>query len=420
MNSAFYKENRRKLMERAADDSVLISFSGTAVQATADEDYPFHPNRNFYYLTGLTSSKIVLLMTKRDGRVEETLFIEPVDAHVEKWLGKMLTVIEAQEISGVEDIAFISQFETRLHRLLSAGDCQNLYLDLERRAWGSPQTQVQLFATETQAKYPQVQVKDFYPEVALLRTIKSLAEVDSIREAIRITDLGIQSILQHAEPGIMEYQLEAHFDYALKMSGAKPAYPSIVGSGKNATIMHYTENANPVPDGELVLVDLGAEYKYYKADITRTFPISGEFQPRQRALYELVLKAELDTIEMIKPGIEHRKLNEMTRRVLADGLKDMGVIQEDKELDRYFFYNVSHYLGLDTHDVGPYDVLRPGMVLTIEPGVYIPEESTGIRIEDDVLVTETGYEVLSKDIIKTVEDIETFMANTKAEKQAHV
>ena len=212
-----------------------------------------------------------------------------------------------------------------------------------------------------------------------------------------------------------EHQLEAYFNFDLKMAGVKDfAFPSIVASGPNGTILHYVENDREVQDGELVLLDLGAQYGYYSADISRTFPANGKFSARQKELYEIVLKAQAAVIEAIKPGFPMKELNEITKKVLTEELMRIGLIKEDSELANYYYHGVSHYLGLDTHDVGVYDgELQPGMVITVEPGLYVAQEQIGIRIEDDVLVTKDGAEVLSSAIPKQVADIEAIMATGK-------
>jgi Xaa-Pro aminopeptidase len=245
-----------------------------------------------------------------------------------------------------------------------------------------------------------------------LRTIKSEDEVNELKKAIKITEEGIKSLMKNAKSGIMEYQLEAHFDFVLKNSGVRDyAFKTIAASGKNATVLHYSQNNSLIGENDLVLFDLGAQWNYYNADITRTIPASGKFTERQKEIYNIVLKAQLETIKIMKPGTPFLELNKTTRKVLTEELKRINLIKEDSELSNYYYHGVSHYLGLDTHDVGDREaVLTPGMVLTVEPGLYIAEEGIGIRIEDDVLITEDGNEVLSPDIIKTVEDIETFMS----------
>nr|WP_280521242.1 M24B family metallopeptidase [Paenibacillus mangrovi] len=237
-----------------------------------------------------------------------------------------------------------------------------------------------------------------------------------MKRAIEITKDGIERIASHMRPGINEAELEAHFSFNLRVSGSKHyAFDPIVAGGARATVLHYEDNEQVVQDGELVLIDIGAEFDHYNADITRTLPVSGTFSERQKSIYNLVLKAELEVIKAIKPGIPFANLNEITKQVLAEGCKDLGLIGNDQELANFYYHGVSHGLGLDTHDVGDYNIeLQPGMVLTVEPGIYITEEGIGIRIEDDVLVTADGCEVLSEGILKTVDEIEAFMAKANA------
>jgi Xaa-Pro aminopeptidase len=289
-------------------------------------------------------------------------------------------------------------------------------LDLERREWSGEQTKTLQFAKHLKEHYTHVASHNIYPEICELRVIKTEKEIDKIKEAIAITKDGIYNVLRNAKAGMMENQLEAHFDFTLKSAGIKDfAFGTIAASGKNATVLHYEHNNAKTNSGDLVLLDLGAQKDYYNADISFTFPVDGTFTPRQKEIYNIVLKALKETTELIKPGLKYAELNEHARKVLADELKKIGLIQDDAELSNYYYHSVGHFLGLDTHDVGSYKdrVLEPGMVLTIEPGLYIEEESIGIRLEDDILVTEDGYENLSKDIIRTVEEIESFMAENK-------
>jgi Xaa-Pro aminopeptidase len=411
MNKLFFIANRNSLLESIKDNSVVILFAGEAPQKSADEAYSFTPNRNFYYLTGIDREQIMLMITKINGKVNQNLYIEKADPVLEKWIGKRMTVEEAKETSGIESIDFLEDFEGAINRLLYTYDVEHLYLDLEKRGWDTVPTKANLFAKTVLEKYPQLKVKNIYNDICNLRLIKTDEEVEEIKKAIAITHEGIKSLMTNAKPGMMEYQIEANFDFVLKCSGVRDyAFKTIAASGVNATILHYSQNNTRTQEGDLILFDLGAQWNYYNADITRTFPLNGKFTERQKEIYNIVLKAMEDTMAVIKPGVPFSKLNETTRASLAEGLKSIGLIKEVSELSKYYFHGVSHYLGLDTHDVGSRDVeLKPGMVLTVEPGLYIEEEKIGIRIEDDVLVTEDGYENLSKDIIKTVEDIEAFM-----------
>ncbi|HEU4963758.1 MAG TPA: M24B family metallopeptidase, partial [Bacilli bacterium] len=240
--------------------------------------------------------------------------------------------------------------------------------------------------------------------------------IENIKQAISITNKGIRAMMDNARPGMKEYELEAHFDFVLKSQGVRErAFESIIAGGHNATVLHYVENNSVIEDDTMVLIDLGATYGHYSADISRTFPINGKFTDRQKDVYNLVLRAELETIKAIKPGVPFTTLNEITKRVLTEGAKELGLLSEGQDISDYYYHGVSHFLGLDTHDVGNYRdlTLQPGMVVTIEPGLYIAAEGIGVRIEDDVLVTEEGYEVLSEEILKTVEDIEAYMGRAR-------
>ena len=288
----------------------------------------------------------------------------------------------------------------------------NLCLDLERQEFHISMATSQRFAKGAMERYPYLRIKNIYHEISNLRLIKSEEEIGLIREAIDITDKGIKALMKNSKVGMKEYELEAYFDFTLKSAGVTDyAFPTIVACGKNATILHYNKNKSELQDGKLILFDLGAQYKYYNADISRTFPVNGKFTERQKQVYNVVLRAQEAVTKIARPGIMFSVLNETAKTVLAEGCIELGLIKEVSELSKYYFHGVSHYLGLDTHDVGNRNIkLTAGMVLTNEPGLYIEEENIGIRIEDDLLVTEYGCENLSKQIIKTVEEIEKFMA----------
>ncbi|WHY75411.1 aminopeptidase P family protein [Neobacillus sp. WH10] len=412
MHKDFYIRNRDRLYEKLENDSLLVLFAGKAPQKSADEAYQFVPNRNFYYLTGIDEPNIIFLVHKTNKAVEEHLFIEKSDPVLEKWIGKSISKEEAKEVSGISHIQFIEQFESLLSRILFTNSLTNVYLDLERRELDLVTTKAQQFASKIQANYPFLQIKNVYPDICELRVYKTPEEIQEMKKAIAITFEGIKNLMGHAKAGMKEYQLEAYFDFILKSEGVKHyAFNTIVASGKNGTVLHYEKNDATVEEGSLVLLDLGAQYNYYNGDISYTFPVNGKFTEKQKTFYNIVLKALRETTELIKPGVPYAKLNEYTKKVLAEECIKVGLIKEESEIGNYYYHSVSHFLGLDTHDVGNYKdlILQPGMVLTVEPGLYIAEEGIGIRIEDDVLVTEEGHEVLSKDIFRSVEEIEAFM-----------
>lgn len=413
MNNNFYKENRKALAENLTNGSLVIIFAGESLKKTADEVFPFVANRNFLYLTGIKEPSVIFTMTKVKDEIKEEVFIKKADPFWEKWLGKTISREEAIEISGIENIRFIDEFEGYVNSCIVSGEAENIYLDLERDNFNHSLTHNEEFAKKLIEKYPYIRIKNVYNMISDLREVKKEYEIEEMRTAIDITHEGIKSLMTNAKAGMIEYQLEAYFDFVLKTRGCKDvAFKTIAAAGKNATVLHYSVNNNEIKDGDLILFDLGAQWNYYSADISRTFPVNGKFTERQKQIYNIVLKANIETIKAIKPGVLFGELNKVTKRVLAEGLKEIGLIKEDEELSKYYYHGVSHHLGLDTHDVGTRQgELKEGMVLTVEPGLYIEEECIGIRIEDDILVTKEGNENLSKDIIKTVEEIENFMAN---------
>jgi len=407
-----FRNNRKKLWEKLEDNSITLMFAGEAPYKSADETYAFTPNRNFYYLTGIDREKMILMLVKISGKVEETLFIQKNDPFIARWVGEKMPVEEAKEISGIENIKFVEEFEETFGSILDRTKIDNLCLDLERQEFHISMATSQRFAKAAMERYPYLIIKNIYHDIANLRLIKSEEEIKLIREAIDITDRGVTALMKNSKVGMKEYQLEAYFNFILKSEGVTDyAFRTIAASGKNATILHYDKNNSELEDGKLILFDLGAQYKYYNADISRTFPVNGKFTERQKQIYNVVLRAQEAVTKIARAGILFSVLNETAKMVLAEGCIELGLIKEASELPKYYFHGVSHYLGLDTHDVGNRNIeLKPGMVVTNEPGLYIEEENIGIRIEDDILITENGCVNLSKQIIKTVEEIEEFMA----------
>ena len=234
-----------------------------------------------------------------------------------------------------------------------------------------------------------------------------------MRKAISITIEGVKELMKNSKEGIREYELEAYFDFVCKKNGVKDfAFKTIAAAGKNATILHYVTNDSKLKDGDLILFDLGAQYKYYNGDISRTFPINGKFTERQKEVYNSVLYVNQRIIEEMKPGVKFLELNSLAKSLIAKECIKLGLIENEKDVDKYYYHSIGHSLGLDTHDVELRNrdvILEAGMVYTVEPGIYIEEEGIGIRIEDDILITEDGNEVLTKDMIKTIDEIEEFM-----------
>lgn len=414
MKADFFKSNRAKLLEKIKDNSIVILFAGNAPKKTADEAYPFTPNRNFYYSTGISEENHILVMSKIDGVEKTTLFIKDIDLDLERWIGKSIRKEEAIEVSGIEDVKFKSQFESDIHRLLCLKEEVNLYLDLERDSISSPSSIANEFAKNIVSKYPQVMIKNVFSIFGELRLVKSEEEVDNIKKAISITIEGIESLMKNSKPGMKEYQLESYFDFVCKNNGVKDlAFKTIAAAGKNAATLHYVANDAELKDGDLIQFDLGAQYNFYNADISRAFPVNGRFTERQKAVYNAVLKVNEEIINDIKPGKTFRDINKKATDLIAEECIKLGLIKEKSEVSKYYFHSIGHSLGLDTHDLEtPHrDItFEEGVVYTVEPGIYIEEENIGVRIEDDILVTKDGVINLTSEMIKTVEEIESFMA----------
>ncbi|HET7658737.1 MAG TPA: aminopeptidase P N-terminal domain-containing protein, partial [Bacillales bacterium] len=310
MDKQFFVNNRKKLADRLEEGSLTILFAGAAPHRSADEDYHFVPNRNFYYLTGIERPNIIFAMKKVDGKTEDMLFIEENDPVMAKWVGAKMSDEEAKAASGIEQISLLDQFKANVHKAIQGEGVERIYLNLELPEWDAALKPAHKFAKELQEKYPFVTIGNVYNDICQLRLIKESEEVENIQKAIDITQEGIENIMKNAEPGKMEYELEAYFNFTLNTHGVREhAFPTIAAAGKNATILHYIENRNRVEDGDLVLFDLGASYEYYSADLTRTFPVNGKFSERQKQFYNIVLKALKETTEMIKPGLDFAELN---------------------------------------------------------------------------------------------------------------
>jgi Xaa-Pro aminopeptidase len=410
----FVTENRRLFAENIEDNSIAVIFSGNIKNKLGDEYYPFTPNRNFYYLTVVDRPNLILMLIKKDGITESIMFTERYDELKAKWVGAVIGQDECSELSGVERSSFkyIDEFDECFASRVFNGHTENVYLDLENRDFNAD-TPALKFASRLMSNYPALKIYDAHSILAKLRQIKGRIEIDRIKKAIEITGKGINAMLRNANAGMYEYEIEAYFDFELKKAGVKDfAFKSIAASGKNATVLHYSENNCRTKDNDLILCDVGAQYEYYNGDITRTFPVNGKFTPRQKQIYDIVLGGNRLIVDMIKPGIEFKSLNVKLKEYYAVELKRIGLIENSDEVAKYYYHGVSHMLGLETHDVGRHNegLLKAGMVLTVEPGLYIAEEGIGIRIEDNVLVTENGYEVLSPDIPRTTEEIEAVMA----------
>lgn len=417
MNQNFFRENRHRLIDKVEDNSIIILIAGRAPLKSADENYQFTPNRNFYYFTGIAEEEHLLVISKINNNVQEKLFIKEIDEERERWVGKSIRPDEAREVSGIEEISFKNELDSYLHRIIKKVPSINIYLDLNKEDLEGSDIAAEKFAEEISCKYKTVIIKNIFPKIIPLRLVKTSEEVAEIRKAIDITIKGVENIMKNAKPKMKEYQLEAYFEFACRNEGIKDyAFKTIAAAGKNATVLHYVDNNSEVKDNELVLFDLGAQWNYYNADITRTIPINGTFTARQKEVYNAVLRVNQKVIDTIKPGVVYKELNKQARKWIAEECIKLGLIKDEEEVSKYYWHSIGHSLGLDTHDVDTVDretVFEKGMVWTVEPGIYIEEEGIGVRIEDDILVVDGGVEVLTKNMIKTVDEVEEFMKERK-------
>ena len=411
MNKEFYKNNREKVLQKISDNSLVILFAGNAPKKTGDENYQFTPNRNFYYLTGIDEEDHILVLSKINGETKEFLFIKEVDEVREKWEGKTIRKEEVADVCNITDVRYLGDFNNFIERFILNKEELNIYLDLEK---GNTSYN---FINEIKNKYYNINIKNAYKLIGDLRLVKSKEEIERIKKAISITIEGVEELMRNSKPGIKEYELEAYFDFTCKKNGVKDlAFKTIAASGKNATVLHYVTNDSELKDGDLILFDLGAQYKYYNGDISRTFPINGKFTERQKEVYNAVLRVNEKVIKEMKPGVSFLELNKKATEWIAEECISLGLITNKEDVRKYYYHSIGHSLGMDTHDIELENrnvIFEEGMIYTVEPGIYIEEEGIGIRIEDDVLITNNGYEVLTKGMIKTVEEIEAFMTNKK-------
>ena len=407
-----FEERRKKIFDTMDKQSALLLFSGIENHVSVDEYAPFEANRNFFYLTGLRRDHMILMMKKTLNGDKTVLFIEEADLTQERWYGRKVTVDEAREISGIEDIQFIDSFEAFVDSMMTREDIDSLYFDCYRHQMEDLPDYNVVKAKEFAEKYQGHAIKNIFPVIAEMRMQKDEDEVALVRDAIAITDKALQHVMKTLEPGMAEYQAQANFEYTIRYNGAEgTSFPTIAGSGANGTMLHYETNLDICEDGTLLLMDLGAKYRGYCADITRTYPVNGTYSERQRQVYDIVLAANREVARVAKPGMTLRELNDIAKKVLAEGCMKLGLIEKEDEIGTYYMHGVSHHLGIDVHDVTAAcnDRLRPGAIITDEPGLYIDEWEIGIRIEDDLLITENGCECLSEAIIRDPDEIEAFM-----------
>ena len=413
-----FDTRRNKLFDMLPDHSIALVFSGVAKVMSEDASFPFFANRNFFYLTGIEQENSILMLIKCPGEKKTYLFLDEYNELKERWTGRRLNFNEARKISSIENIYSTSTYESMLSMALSKennmyGEIHNLYLDLSDELKIKPNYSTQSLKKDLEEKYSDISFGNIYDFIVELRLKKSEYEIAQIEEAINNTSTGINEMLLNLKPGKFEHEFADLFEYFGKCHDRRDlAFETIVGSGVNATILHHpiSQQTDMLKDGDLVLFDLGYRHKGYSADISRTFPVNGKFTEKQKLVYEAVLNCNKAVIEYAKPGLTIIDLQDYAIKFLKKECVRLGLLKEDDDILKYYIHNVSHFLGLDTHDVGNRQrPLEAGNVITVEPGLYFVEEGIGVRIEDDVLITSDGSRCLSKGIKKEIADIERML-----------
>ena len=415
-----FGERRTRVFTQMQPNSALLLFSEIEKRRNNDCTYPFRQDSYFWYLTGFNEPNAALLLLKTEQAEKAIIFLRPRDPLLETWNGRRLGVERAPQQLNVNEAYSIEEFVTVLPKILK--NLTALYYVPEIHTWGDK------LVTESAVSFNEI--LDWRPILSEMRLIKSPNEIRLMQQAGQITALGHIKAMQTTHPNRFEYEIESDILHEFNRHCARfPSYNSIVAGGSNACILHYTENDRPLNDGDLVLIDAGCEFAMYAGDITRTFPVNGKFSQPQREIYDLVLKAQKRAIELLVPGNSIKQANDEVIRIKTQGLVDLGILKgdvdtliEQQAYRQFYMHGLGHWLGLDVHDVGSYGqdkqrILEIGMVITVEPGIYISEDADvpeqyrgiGVRIEDNLLMTEYGNKILTAAAPKEIADIENLM-----------
>ena len=423
LNKQLFIDNRERFKSMMEPNSLAIFHSNDIYPTSADGTMPFKQATDILWLSGVDQEDSVLVIFPDAKRNEdkELLFLTETNDLIAVWEGEKLTKKEAFEVSGIETVYWLSEFDTIMKSLMS--QTENVYLlTQEHLRRNTPvQTREMRLNAELKNIYPNHNYKRSAPFLNKLRAVKTALEIEVMKIAAEITAAGFNRVLKFLKPDCWEHEIEAEFIHEfVKRRSRGFAYSPIIGSGSNACVLHYLENNKQCISGDLVLIDVGAEYANYACDVTRCFPVNGKFTDRQREVYESVLRVEKASIELLKPGALLSEYHMQVGDLMTKELINLNLLSQE-EVDnqnpswpaykKYFMHGTSHYLGLDVHDYGLWDgsPMEAGMVFTCEPGIYIPEEGIGIRIEDDILITSNGYINLTKEIPKEVSEIEAAM-----------
>jgi Xaa-Pro aminopeptidase len=419
---ALFTENRERLRQLLKPDSLVVVNANDVPPTNADGTLPMAPNSDLFYLTGIEQEETVLVLAPQadDEKVREVLFLRESSPLLKTWEGYKHSKEDAQRISGIKSVKWLGEFRAVFHALMCEARCVYLNSNEHWRAVVEVETRDARFIREAQARYPLHRYERLAPLLHRLRVVKSEPELKLLREAIEITGRGFKRVAKFARSGVNEREIEAELAHEFIRSGARFAYSPIIASGENSCILHYTRNDQPCRKGDVLLLDVGASCANYNADLTRTIPVSGKFTRRQRQVYNAVLRVLRASIAGAVVGKRHREWQKEAQALMNEELLSLGLLKksnlkkatpDEPACRKYFMHGLGHPLGLDVHDVGALaEPFAPGWVLTVEPGIYIPDEGFGIRLEDDVLVTSNGPVNLMEHIAVEAEEIEALMA----------
>jgi len=402
IDPALFAAHRRRLVELLPPRSVAIVHAADILPTNGDGTLRLHPAGDLFWLSGIEQEESVLVLAPHaiDPAQRETLYIRQADEHTARWDGAKLDRERATAISGVARVRWLTELPAALHALLADADAVYLNANEHERSSTEVEPRDLRMARRLMDRYPLHRYERLAPLLRRLRAVKDDAEVALVRQAIDITDAGLRRMCGALRPGVMEYELEAELLCEFTRRRARMAYEPIVASGANACVLHYVDNTAACRDGDLLLVDVGASWANYSADLTRTYPANGRFTPRQRVIYDAVLRVLRASIERTRPGVTLRDWKRAAQVQMTEELVGLGLLTseeaardtpEEPACRKYFMHGLGHSLGLGVHDLAPPDgPLAPGWVMTVEPGIYVPEEGIGVRLENDVLVTESG------------------------------
>ena len=424
IDASFYRDNRTKLVKKLAPNSIAVFHSNDIMPTNADGTMKFRQNNDLFYLSGIDQEESILVLCpdfpKEDMR--EILFVRKTDEHIAVWEGHKLTKEEATARSGVQHVEWVEDFDKVFATLMALSETVYLNTNEHLRASVVVETRDARFIQSCKKRYPLHTYKRVAPLMHSFRAIKAPQEIAQMQKACDITNDGFRRILATVKPGVKEYELEAEFLHEFVRQGSRGfAYEPIIASGKNACVLHYVQNDQMCQDGDLILFDVGAEYGNYNADMTRTIPVNGKFTKRQREVYQSVLRVMRTAYTVLRPGVTIQDYHKEIGLIMQSELLSLGLItqsdidSQDKDwpaYKKYFMHGTSHHLGLDVHDVGTvYEPIQTGMVFTVEPGIYIPEEGIGIRLENNIVIQENGYTDLMSHIPIDPDEIEALMNN---------